>query len=136
MVIKWNDDLLTGVATIDGQHKDIFARMNNLLNAMSQGKGRDEVGNLLSFLGDYIVQHFKAEEAIMTKYNYSEYPTQHTEHTRFTNDIATFKKKFETGGATSSLVITVQQELYNWLMNHISNLDKKLGQFLKDSGYK
>ena len=44
MAMQWNENLAVGVDVIDNQHKGIISRINNLLNAMSQGKGKDEVG--------------------------------------------------------------------------------------------
>lgn len=43
MAIEWTDELATGVNKIDNQHKELFKRINNLLDACNQGKGKDEV---------------------------------------------------------------------------------------------
>ena len=50
MAIEWTKDLETGVALIDEQHKELFDRVNKLLAASSQGRGKEEVGSLLGFL--------------------------------------------------------------------------------------
>ena len=52
MAMQWNENLAVGVDVIDNQHKGIISRINSLLNAMSQGKGRDEIGKVLTFLAD------------------------------------------------------------------------------------
>ena len=49
MQMQWSEKLTVGVDVIDNQHKGIISRINSLLNAMSQGKGRDEVGKVLTF---------------------------------------------------------------------------------------
>jgi hemerythrin len=50
-MIRWDQSMTTGVETIDDQHKQLIAWLNDLLAAMSQGKGRDEVQRLLDDLG-------------------------------------------------------------------------------------
>lgn len=134
MAIQWTENLAVGVDTIDNQHKEIFSRVNNLLNAMALGKGRDEVGKVIAFLADYVVKHFSAEEAIMAKNNYNGLPSQKAEHDQFIKDFSGIKKEFETKGVTPHLVIQVQQKVCNWLTNHIGNEDKKIGAFLKIKG--
>ncbi|MFN3531895.1 MAG: bacteriohemerythrin [Candidatus Brocadia sp.] len=134
MAIQWNESLAVGVEMIDNQHKGIFSRVNNLLNAMAQGKGRDEVGKVIAVLADYVVKHYSAEEAIMAKHNYNDLPSQKAEHTQFIKDFSGLKKEFETKGVTPHLVIQVQQKVCNWLTYHIGNEDKKIGAFLKTKG--
>lgn len=135
MATKWSDDLSIGVDAIDTQHKGIFTRVGSLLAAMGQGKGKDEIGKVLTYLADYVVKHFGAEEALMTKYNYSDYSKQKAEHTQFIKDFSALKKEFEAEGATSHLVIKTQRQLCDWLTKHITNEDKKFGTFLKNEGH-
>ena len=51
MSIQWNDSLAVGIEAIDVQHKGIFSMVNNMLSAMSQGKGTEEVGMFLNTKG-------------------------------------------------------------------------------------
>ena len=131
MQMQWSEKLAVGVDTIDNQHKGIISRINNLLNAMSQGKGKDEVGNVLTFLADYVVKHFTAEEGLMKKYNFSGYPEQQAEPAKFLKDFSLVKREFDTEGVTSTLVLKTQRQLCDWLTNHITNKDKQIGVFIK-----
>ncbi len=38
MEIQWNDNLATGVEKIDDQHKEIFRRVNRLINLSEEEK--------------------------------------------------------------------------------------------------
>lgn len=71
MNIEWNDKLAIGNSEIDGQHKELFTKFNVLLEACKQGKGKEEVNTLLSFLGEYVVSLFHrgktAERACLSK---------------------------------------------------------------------
>ena len=132
MGIEWNPELATWFVEIDNQHKELFKRVNDLLDAMRVGKGRDEVGKVLKFLEDYTVYHFGNEENYMKKYSYPDYEGHKDQHTSLINDIKKMKVQFEKEGATSLMVIDIQQELGDWLMVHIGQVDKALGKFLKE----
>lgn len=47
MAFIWDGSLSVGVDMIDTQHKGIFSRVDNLLNSMSKGKGREEIGKVV-----------------------------------------------------------------------------------------
>ncbi len=134
MELRWTNDLSVGVQEIDNQHKELFERINNLRAAMSQGKGRAEIGKTVKFLEEYVVEHFSMEEKYMGKYSYGAYLVHKAEHEAFIKDFADFKKKLEglelRGGITSFLTIDVQRRLVDWLLNHIAKIDKALGAFL------
>ena len=65
MAIEWSDNLSTGVAEIDNQHKELFRRINDLFDACNQGKGKSEVAGVMEFLESYVVEHFGKEENYM-----------------------------------------------------------------------
>lgn len=133
MGVQWSQNLAVGVMEIDGQHKELFNRINALLDALGQGKGKQELGNTLKFLEDYTKTHFAAEEKLMTKHSYPAYAVQKAEHTKFINELNAMHKEFDGAGASLPLLIQVQKKTVDWLMNHISKMDKELGKFLNES---
>jgi hemerythrin len=132
MSIKWTSDLATGIAIIDKQHQELFVKVNNLIEAMSKGKGKDELGNTIKFLGDYVLFHFSAEERIMQDNKYPSLPEHKELHKLFVDDFLKMKKEFSSEGASSFLSIEIQSRIGDWLINHIGKVDKKFGEFLKD----
>lgn len=136
MTIDWNESLAIGVDVIDNQHREIFGKLSELLGAMSQGKGKKEVEKILAFLSDYVKDHFVLEEGLMTehKYSYEDTSRMKVDHDRLMKNFIHIKKKYETGGATLHLVVEIQQNLCDWLSNHIWEEDRKLGTFLKTKG--
>lgn len=40
MQMLWDSKLAVGVDKIDNQHKELFNRMNSLMDAMKEGKGK------------------------------------------------------------------------------------------------
>jgi hemerythrin len=130
MAIEWTMDLTTGVKEIDTQHKELFKRINGLLEACSQGKGKGEVSTVIRFLEDYVITHFSAEENYMTKYNYPDYSGHKAQHLYFTENFLQLKKQFETDGPGIHIVITANRMVVDWLINHIRKVDTALGSFL------
>lgn len=70
MAILWTPDLATKVDEIDSQHRELFKRINDLLDACNQGRGKEEVQKVIRFLEEYVATHFGEEEKYMEKYNY------------------------------------------------------------------
>ena len=131
MSIEWNEDLATGIAEIDNQHKEIFAQLNVMLDAMDKGKGREEIDQVLAFLGNYVATHFRDEERFMSEHSYEGLPLQRIEHSQFIKDFYHVKKELSQCGNTLHVVVKVEQVLGNWLINHIKVEDKKMAVALK-----
>ncbi len=129
MSIEWSPSLSTGVKWQDAQHKELFQRVNMLLDAMSVGKGKDEVKRLFAFLDEYFTTHFEAEEAVMKKFGFPGEAGHKNEHMNFRNDIARIRQECS-DVVTTAVVIRTQRYVVNWLLNHIGKLDKVLGEFI------
>lgn len=132
--IPWQDSLRIGFDTIDSHHKEIFKRYNQLLQACSVGKGRDEIAHFIKFLHEYIKYHFAEEEAIQLKYSYPGYEDHHKEHERFSRDLVSLERLLAEEGAVLALVIQTNKLSLNWLVHHISVTDKALADFLSKKG--
>jgi hemerythrin len=130
MILKWDNTLATGVAKMDSQHKEVFNRMNQLIFAMREGKSRAEVIKTLDSLENYVIKHFNEEEEIQMKNNYPQYSVQHFEHEKFKKELKEVRNTFENTGISAIFVINTQQKITKWWRNHISDLDKDLGEFL------
>ncbi len=126
MPFEWTEDLATGVALIDEQHKGIFKELNTLLDAMDYGKGRKEVCSVLDFLENYIHTHFHDEEDLMVRYDYRGYLPHKAKHTQFIKDFNLLKQEFTKDGATLHVVVQTAQKVVDWLTNHIKVEDKKV----------
>jgi len=130
MSIEWSEELATGVPEIDAQHRELFNRFGMLLASCNEGKGKEEVLRLLTFLGDYVKTHFATEEALQLKHGYPEYREHKAEHKEFTAQVDRLKTQVAEEGATLSLVILTNKTLVQWLVQHISNTDMRFARFL------
>jgi hemerythrin-like metal-binding protein len=126
--MEWNEKFITGVREADEQHKRLVDLINELYDAMSQGKGSEVIDKILYELAKYADYHFKTEEGLMSKYGYPELEQHKREHEAFTKKVQEFIESRKGGSLT--LTMKVMNFLKEWLTNHILGTDKKYGPFL------
>lgn len=129
--MKWSDSLATGVTMIDEQHKELIERINRLLAACTAGKGKEEIGKTVEFLGEYVTFHFGTEEEYMNKHNYPDYRSHKAQHEKFVKDFAVLKSELEARGPAVDIIARTNSLLVDWLIGHIRGTDKATGAFLK-----
>lgn len=131
MAIEWTEDLAVGMPEIDAQHQELFRKIDQLLGACIQCRGKEVVGETIQFLGDYVIEHFGNEERYMKQFNYPESADHIKQHRQFIESFEELKKKFESDGPGTHIVIMTNRAVVGWLNSHIRKVDKLLGEFLK-----
>jgi hemerythrin len=126
MPIRWNNNLATGLDWQDSEHKEIVTRIVGLAAAMERHEAGKELDALLDFLGSYIVEHFGHEEEFMLKWNFPGYASHKVAHEEFGTRFRELKLSYDRQGASSYVVMHVQRWLSDWLMQHISHVDREL----------
>jgi hemerythrin len=129
--VTWDPNLETGVPEIDGQHRELFARIDRLLAASRERRSREEVGQTLTFLGDYVVHHFAAEERIMAQAEYPDVDAHRAEHAHFVQEFGILYREFKSEGPSTLFIIRVGNRVTAWLREHIYRTDKRLAEYLK-----
>lgn len=129
MAIVWTPALSVGVENIDSQHKIWFEKADQLFEAGKTGKSKEVIAQMFDFLDDYTKQHFRDEEAYMTKINYPDIEEQKKLHKNFIAELAKLKKDFQESGGNITLIINANQMIVDWLTKHISTMDKKIGTY-------
>jgi hemerythrin len=133
-IIQWNDSLSVNVVEIDKQHQKLIGMINDLHDAMLQGKGKDILGKTVNGLISYTGSHFKTEERYFDQFGYPEANNHKKEHSDFITKVSEFKNGFEKGKL--GLTIEIMNFLSDWLRNHINGIDKKYGPFFNAKGLK
>ena len=125
-------DLLTGINGMDNQHRRLFDLINELSEAVTEGKGRQVMLPVLDALIDYTAKHFADEERLLEEIRYPELDAQRRSHKAFVDKVLESRAGFEAGtGMVASEVINF---LNDWLVKHIGGMDKKYGPMLKKAG--
>jgi hemerythrin len=128
-LMKWDATLSVGIATIDLQHQKLVALLNQLHDAMAQGKGSTVVGGVLDDLVKYTRDHFGYEEQLMQARRYPDRAAHAAEHARLTAQAVALQDSLKEGKA---LTMDVMQFLSEWLTGHIMGTDKRYVPFLTE----
>ncbi len=131
--MPWTPNLSVGVSMIDDQHKTWFEKAEQLFEAGKNNQAKEYVGSLLKFLDEYTKKHFADEEKYMLSIKYPGYDEQKKAHTAFIAQLDKLRKDYDTSGGNLLVILNANQMVLNWLTQHISNLDKKIGVFAKTS---
>lgn len=130
MGIEWSDSFSTGIEWQDLQHRELFRRIDKLMDAMDSGIGREEVLRLFNFLDLYFVIHLDTEEKAMDEYGYPDILRHIEEHTRFIEDVSRLEGEAKKG-VTADLIIKTKRIVLDWFINHIGEMDKAFGAFMR-----
>jgi hemerythrin len=131
MAIAWNDSMSTGVAEIDDQHRELIRMLNSMGEAMRSGKGKDEIGHILAFTGEYAQKHFECEERYFVQYDCPAAPQNKAGHAYFTTRFTELMQNFRAQGSSFALAMKTYNELSTWLIKHILGVDTKLHTAVK-----
>jgi len=130
MSFEWSESLSTGIKEIDDQHKELIARINQLLDACTGKQDKEAVAGYLSFLREYVAYHFAAEERDMTQYKYPGLIAHEAEHEHFKQRVNQLYDSFRTHGATDQILVAAIRSSGEWLVDHIHKTDKAMAAFL------
>lgn len=129
--IAWTRDYSVHVEQIDEQHRELFRRFNDLLEAMWDGKGKEAVRESLQFLGDYTVSHFEHEELLMSQHDYPHYRTHKSIHDGFVEEVKEFMARCGSLDLDTDVVAGVALKMGDWVKDHVKRVDVQFGELLR-----
>lgn len=126
--IKWSEDLLLGIPSIDAEHRVLVKYAEDFQTALNEGQGHEAVARLFDRLLEYTASHFAREEGFMQKKGYPEIEVHMKEHRRITREVMELNRD-------KSYVFpdSVDSFLQDWIINHINSTDRKYVKFLADN---
>jgi len=130
-LVEFDPVLLTGVDDIDAQHRELFQRIGQLLEASRNHRSREEVVRLLEFLGGYVVDHFASEEVTMEASRYPRVEGHRAEHRQLMKELEILRHELKSEGPSNLFVIRVGNRVTEWLREHIYRTDRLLAEWLK-----
>ena len=100
-------------------------------DAGRQGRGKEQVGEMLEFLDSYTRKHFADEERYMRSIAYPGYDEQKKAHASFIAQLEKLRSDYDSSGGSLTVVINANKMVIDWLTKHISVMDKKIGEYSK-----
>ena len=129
MLAKWEDKYKTGDSTVDRQHQELFALVNELHEAILAGHAKETQGKVLGKLAKYVVDHFATEERLMVRAGYPGYTAHKAIHDDLTAKATHIIKEQAAGRMV--LALTVSTFLADWVKQHIGLEDMKMVTWLR-----
>jgi hemerythrin-like metal-binding domain len=130
MIYQWDSNLETGNVTIDNQHKQLFAALNDLVQAYHDGKGFEELQKTFEFLTAYTLKHFYDEERLQEKYDYPDIANHTKFHNEFKDVVADLTSQLIQNGYNAALIKKTIKIISDWLINHIRGDDFRLAAYI------
>ncbi len=129
LALQWSSALTLGVPDLDAQHRELFTRVDRLLDSMLHGD-RGEAATLAAFLREHVVLHFAAEEQLMQELRYPDTARHTEEHRAFAASMLELDSAFRERGTSAELVLRLEREVVAWLRDHVYVADVALGRFV------
>jgi hemerythrin-like metal-binding protein len=133
-MFQWEEKYSVGIQSIDNQHKEIFKHLNNLLEAMKQGKAENVTFQIIIDLEKYAVVHFQKEEFFFHRFSFSGSAEHILEHQLFIQKITTLKTDLKSG--KTALSFELLNFLKEWIDHHILVADKAYSECFRQNGLK
>jgi hemerythrin-like metal-binding protein len=128
-IFPWNDNLETGIALIDEQHKKLVDLLNLLVRQIATQADAMELDAVFSELKDYVQYHFSCEEEIWK--DYFEGDTWQKWHIQTHADFIAEVHKIEShvsDQAKDETLLEIVRTLTHWLARHILDSDKRMAK--------
>lgn len=131
MNIQFDDNLITGNAMIDSQHKELIDRIAQFVAACEGGDSKVKAIKMLDYLDEYTEYHFTEEEALQQKMNYPDFAKHHEKHEEFKQSISELYEFLqESEGPTEDFTTQVKRNIVAWLFCHIKTFDRSVAEYI------
>lgn len=127
---EFKSEYVTGIASIDDEHKRLFEIADETYRLSREEflvDKYDQVRQILEELKDYALLHFEHEEAYMESINYKQMFIQKVQHDQFREKINDLDLD-HLDENSDEMIGEILEFLTGWLVNHILEHDKQIGQ--------
>ncbi|HDX9009309.1 TPA: bacteriohemerythrin [Aeromonas dhakensis] len=131
-LLHWNEAFMVQVPSMDNQHLGLFEAMNRLYQAVIDKSPAQLRKQRLDELLKLATRHFADEEQVMEQAGYPELRRHKEEHARLLAELDTLMQR--NGPDDEEFNMELLVFLKNWLLNHISKVDKQYSGSLRQAG--
>jgi hemerythrin-like metal-binding protein len=135
MAVTWDSSYETGDPSIDLQHRELLAIVDELEAAEAERHHSHEaILRVLGHVMDFALSHFLMEEELMVQVGYPSPAVEEMveQHREFTSYSRLRVLEFRAGELGS--VLPLQAFLADWLVVHEFGLDRYFADFLRERG--
>jgi hemerythrin len=131
-LLRWDEEAMTtGVASIDEQHRELIAKINELYRIHQAGATVEDIKVILKYLGNFAKKHFQEEEELMEKFKCPTRSTNCSAHARFLQDYQELVSNFSIEQDADQTASEIERMAARWLVSHICRVDIGLREIPK-----
>jgi hemerythrin-like metal-binding protein len=130
--ISWEPRYATGHKVIDAQHQELFRQVAHFQQLLATGDARSAIGPTLQTLADYVILHFRDEEAAQRQAKFQGFDAHKSLHDDLVRQVQQLQHKITSGERINT--VELSDFLSRWLCDHIINHDHAFIPALKKAG--
>jgi hemerythrin len=123
-LLHWKADYGVGIETVDHEHKELIALINQLYDELMTKREILAVSAFFEDLTKAISAHFALEERFMREHRYDQLPQHKEDHERLLDEISYLMDEFDLNETSSHEDLTARLEA--WLSRHFEAHDARL----------
>ena len=120
-----------GCRVIDTQHRLLFERGSQLIEAMTQGVPKDEVNGKIAEFVALVEDHFRSEEAILAVGEFPDLAAHREQHQQLIERAATLIERHQRGQLETRELLNFV--VYELTAQHLLGEDRKFRRYVQDS---
>ena len=124
-LIEWLDAFETGISSVDHEHRQMIALLNEMADAVQPDAGPERVAALLGEVYAKIQAHFALEERTMREGRYSGLAAHKADHERLLDVLRELMESHE-ADPSYEYREALSLRLRDWFMIHFHEHDAKL----------
>lgn len=128
--LSWTDDLTTGIASLDDEHRGMIDHYNAMIQAIDSQQDVATVRHQFQALMHYTRRHFEHEERVMRNIGYPGASAHKSEHERLLQDAEDFVRSMGHALRRDDCPAIARYFEY-WLLRHTRQQDAKLRKFVE-----
>ena len=132
-MMELSKNLLVGVKKIDEQHQELVNRINAVTGMGLKAASKEEIQKTLDLLSEYVVKHFRDEEALQEQSNYPKREEHKLMHKAYLAKIDELKNEFAANGTSPRFSLSLSESVISWIVKHIKFADADFGKFYNSS---
>jgi len=132
ILVVWEDKYITGIKTIDDQHRQLFDLTNQLYNACLANENEldKEFKEAMHAMVKYVHFHFDAELKFLHAVNFPECHHHKTMHDGLIKDILAAVNDYNEG--KKFVPNNFVRILREWILSHVAFYDKQYSAFVHE----
>lgn len=134
MHFPWKKEYEMDIKIIDDQHRHFVDLINELYESILEEQLEEKLGSIFDGLIEHATNHFSTEEKYFDLFQYEGSEEHKQKHREIKDKILMFKSQFKENKMKLSFELI--DFLEDWLVDHLSNLDRKYVPCFHEHGLK